>query len=94
MNTESITKQFELVEASIGRAKIPFWSGLIHKNVIEVSLYELIKAHKQIENMIREIDPQRFGPKESETISFPQLDEHKLNLCPFCGNPECQSDHK
>jgi hypothetical protein len=91
---ESILKQFEIVEASVDRAKIPFWSGLQHKSVIEVSLWELMKAHKQIENMIREIAPERFGGKMTETYVLPPLDHRRLYTCPYCGNPECQSDHK
>jgi hypothetical protein len=94
MNNDNILKQFELVEASVERAKIPFWSGLQHKNVIEVSLWELMKAHKQIENMIREIDPVRFGGSYSNVYRLPALDENKLHLCTICGDPQCQSDHK
>ena len=58
MNIESILNQFELVDESINRAKLPFEAGMIHPNITIVSVYELMKAVKQIENIIKEIDPQ------------------------------------
>lgn len=92
MNTESILKQFALVEKSITRAKLPFETDMLHKEVLEVTLYELIKAYHQIDNLVREIDPGRFGSQQQ--FYLPPLDEHRLFLCPHCGNAECQSDHK
>jgi hypothetical protein len=94
MNTESIIKQFEIVEKSIKRAKLPFETDMLAKPVIEVTLYELIKSYHQIENMIREIDPARFGVTRVESIQYPKLSQDRLFLCPHCGNPDCQSDHK
>jgi hypothetical protein len=92
MNVESILKQFEIVEKSLSRAKLPFETDMLHKEVLEVTLYELIKSYHQIENMVREIDPGRFGPQQ--TTAFPRLDAHYLALCEYCGDPKCESDHK
>lgn len=94
MNTESILSQFEIVEKSISRAKLPFETGMLEKPVIEVTLYELIKSYHQIENLVREIDPERFGPTKSVGIVLPGLDVDRLRLCPHCGNADCGSDHK
>lgn len=94
LNVESILKQFEIVQQSITRAKLPFETGMMQKEVIEVTLYELIKSYHQIENMIREIDAERFGGRLTEAYHEPSLDIHRLNLCPYCGNADCQSDHK
>lgn len=94
MNTESILSQFDVIEKSMQRAKLPFETDMLAKEVIEVTLYELIKSYKQIENLVREIDPERFGPKKSVSIRIPSLEVHNLNLCEFCGSAECQSDHK
>lgn len=92
MNPESIIKQFEVIECSIHRAKLPFETGMLEKPIIEVTLYELIKSYHQIENLVREIDPNRFGPKQATVM--PRLDAHDLRLCEHCGSAECQSDHK
>lgn len=96
MNTESILKQFEIVQKSISRAKLPFETDMLAKEVLEVTLYELIKSYHQIENLVREIDPQRFGQTAVmvNQIHTPELSPDKLKLCPFCGDPNCQSDHK
>lgn len=96
MNTASIISQFELVEKSIARAKLPFETDMLQKEVIEVSLYELIRSYHQIENLIREIEPQRFGLKQIQkyVLQTPEISVDRLHLCPFCGDPECQSDHK
>lgn len=94
MNTDSILRQFEIIEKSIQRAKLPFETFMMQEAVIDVTLYELMKSSTQIENLIREIDPSRFGGKQVTSYHLPELDEHRLNLCPYCGDPECQSDHK
>lgn len=93
-NTESILKQFDIVEKSLQRAKLPFEVDFTPQTSIEVTLYELIKSYHQIENIIREIDPKRFGVQRVSAIHLPMLDVERLHLCPYCGNPECQSDHK
>lgn len=94
MNPESILNQFTLVEASITRAKLPFETNMLQPKIIEVTLWELIKAREQITNMIREIAPNRFGPHESVSIQWPEITADRLFLCRFCGDPECESDHK
>lgn len=94
MNTESLLKQFDLVETSIHRARLPFETNMLQEPVLEVTLYELIKSREQILNMIREIDPNRFGVKVARQISYPEPSVEALSLCPNCGDPNCGSDHK
>lgn len=94
INTESILKQFDIVQESIKRAKLPFETGMLQKPVIDVTLYELIKSWHQIENMIREIAPDKFGYREVRSSIYPELTVDVLDVCPYCGDPECGSDHK
>lgn len=94
MNIESILMQFEKVENSLKRAKLPFETNMIHDKVLEVSLWELMRSYKQIENMIREIDERRFGIRTVRETYTPKIDENMLFLCTICGNPDCESDHK
>lgn len=96
MNTESILKQFEIVKTSLQRAKLPFETGMMQKEVIEVTLYELIKSYHQIANLVREIAPERFGEQiiEKRVAHTPELSVDDLDLCPYCGSPDCTSDHK
>ena len=96
INIDSILKQFGIVEESLKRAKLPFETNMLHDKVIEVSLWELIKSYHQIENMVREIAPDRFGETMivKRTLHTPEITEDKLWTCPYCGNPDCQSDHK
>lgn len=95
-NTESILEQFALVEKSLTRAKLPFETDMTQPEIIEVTLYELIKSYAQIENLVREIDPDRFGKKLQQVPRMiePALSVNSLRLCPHCGDPKCGSDHK
>jgi hypothetical protein len=94
MNSESLLKQFELVEQSIKRAKLPFETDMLHKKVLEVSMYELLKANAQILNMVKEIGYPRWEPVRTAYVDYPAPKIEDLHLCPFCGNPDCGSDHK
>lgn len=94
MNTESLLKQFDLVRNSLNRAALPFETNMLQDKVVEVSLWELMKAKEQIENMIREIDPKRFGQRVVRTLYTPNISDDKLFLCQICGDPDCQSDHQ
>lgn len=94
MNTESIIKQFELVESSIHRARLPFDTNMLQEPIIEVSLWEMMKAIQQLENMVREIAPERFGAITVAVTRIPELSVHQLHTCPYCGDPDCGSDHK
>jgi hypothetical protein len=65
MNTQSILHQFDLVEKSLIRAKLPFETQMAdHPEVMKVTLYELTKAYQQIENIINEIDPVKKVARE------------------------------
>jgi hypothetical protein len=94
MNQESILKQFELIEQSVKRARLPFEVGMLQEEVMEVSMYELMKIREQAANMIKEIGFPRFEAVVTNHIHYPELTVEALNVCPFCGNPHCQSDHK
>lgn len=96
MNTEGILQVFSEIEASITRARLPFETGMLQDENVEASLYELIKSWKRIENLVREIAPERFGQKRvvAIQIQMPPLDHHQLAVCPYCGDPKCTSDHK
>lgn len=94
MNNESILNQFQLVQASLDRAKLIIETGMCSGNNKEVTLYELIKSYNQIENLIREIEPQRFGGNYVNTYRLPEIDEEALFLCTICGDPKCESEHK
>jgi hypothetical protein len=62
----------------------------------EITLYELICSIERMTDMVREIDPSRFGKKviEQRSIYIPELSLERLHICPFCGEPGCGSDHK
>lgn len=94
MNNESILNQFQLAQSSLDRAKLIIETGMCSGGNKEVVLYELIKSYKQMENLIREIEPQRFGGSYTSVYRVPDINEKELFLCTICGNPECQSDHK
>lgn len=88
-NRASVLQQLTIVQSSIDRAKIPFEIDIFADPVMEVTLYELIKSYKQIENIIREIDD-RFS-----TVTVPApITLDVLNICENCGDPDCTSDHK
>lgn len=93
-NKESIIKQFELVDGSLHRARLPFDTDMLHPENIEVVLWELIKAKEQLINMIREIAPDRFGITVQRYIHIPDITTDRLFLCNICGSPNCESDHK
>jgi hypothetical protein len=87
----SILSQFELVEQSLQRAKLPFETNMLQPQVTEVSIYEILKARQQLYNIIEQIGHPHLG----KSITIPkELTIEDLSLCPYCGNPECQSDHK
>lgn len=94
MNVESLLNQFSIVEASITRARLPFETRMLQKQLMEVTLYELIKSREQLLQMIQEIDPTRFGPTIIQIPHTPIPNIEMLNVCPFCGSNDCQSDHK
>lgn len=93
-NIESILKQFDIIEKSLYRAKLPFETEMLQHPVIDVCLWELLRSWKQIENLIREIGPDKFGYRKVTVTKIPELTNHVLDVCPYCGNPECDSDHK
>lgn len=85
-----ILEQFDLVEASLRRAKLPFEVNMINPTSTEVSIYEILKARQQLYNIIEQIGHPQLG----KTIMTPkELTIDDLSLCPHCGNPNCQSDH-
>jgi len=94
MNKKSILSQFDIVDKSLKRAKMLIETDLAINSGKEVVLYELIKSYKQIDNIIREFDPDRFGIKLVNVSHTPSLEESRLYLCQICGDPDCQSDHK
>jgi hypothetical protein len=67
MNKDSIINQLKRIEASISRAKVPFEIDLVHPNTITVTVWELMKAIKQAENIISEI-----------TIEYPEIKQSVL----------------
>jgi hypothetical protein len=71
---------------------IAFAKKPINRDEREVVLYELITSRERILNIIRELDSERFGFQTVQVAVEPSGD--KLFLCPYCGNPECTSDHK
>lgn len=96
-NNNSILIQFNVIEESIKRAKLPYEVNMpIQPHIKEVTLYELIKSYHQIENLIREIGEDRFDKKVKEIrrLITPEIRLEDLNVCPYCGDPSCTSDHK
>lgn len=95
LNIESVLNQFEVIEQSIKRAKLPFEVNMLPQTSLDVSLYELMRTIQQSEDLIREIGYPRFEPIASKSIYHPPLvDFTRLQVCNICGSPECQSDHK
>ncbi len=94
LNAESILQQLIVVEQSIRRAKLPFETSMLQEEVLEVTLYELIKSMEQIKILVREIGYPRFEPVTIQKLHYPIMTVDVLNLCPYCGNPNCTSDHK
>lgn len=56
MNKESILEQFDLVNSSLERAKIPFEIDVFHKEVLKVTVYECLRAIEQLKNILSEIE--------------------------------------
>jgi len=94
LDSQSILYQFKIIEESLRRAKLPFEVDLMNDTSLEVTLYELIKTREQILNMIRDISPDRFAPYTTPQLVYPEPTLQHLNICPYCGNPDCTSDHK
>lgn len=96
LNVESILDQFSRVDGFLQRARLPFETGLLHERteIKEVVLWELMKAREQLTNMIKEIGYPRFEPIVTKQLHYPPIDVHLLNTCPYCGDTECESDHK
>lgn len=58
MNAASIIIQFEQVEKSVSRAKLPFDVDLVHPETLKVTVYECMKAILQLHNIASEIEEQ------------------------------------
>jgi hypothetical protein len=92
INPERILEQFALVETSIKRAKLPFETDMVVPQVMEVTLYECLKSIQQLRNIISDIGHPAMGP--FTTTVTRELTVNDLSVCPYCGNPECNYDHK
>ncbi len=93
-STALILDKFKEVEQRLTRAKLIYEVDLVRPETVEVSIYEVIKSIGILTEMVREIDPERFGVKTVSSLHTPKLELYRLNLCPYCGDPACQSDHK
>jgi len=97
---ESLTMDFYKLKESIKRAELLIdprpTTEEINEIQTEITLYELISSIERMTDMVREIDPSRFGKKVEEirSLIIPELSLDRLNICPFCGEPGCGSDHK
>jgi hypothetical protein len=76
------------------KARCSETTSLTEEEVIEERLFHLLKAKEAIEDLVKEIDPNRFAPVRSYSIENQPLDYRRLNLCPICGKTRCTSDHK
>jgi len=97
MDKQQAISQFEIIEKSLSRAKLQFQADMQDIDTTkEVILYELIKSHLQIENIIREFAPERFGKivREVRTLVTPNITMDSLHICTTCGETWCTSDHK
>lgn len=94
MIKDNILNQFENIENSIDRAKLVVEADMCSGANKEVVLYELIKAYLQIENMVREIAPERFAIELRSVSVTPLITLDHVYICHTCGQPDCQSDHK
>lgn len=104
LNPKNILNQFELIEQSIRKAKLPFEVNPFDENnqieineskVLDVSLWHLMKTIQQAENLIKEIGYPRFEPVVTNSVHYPPLvNFNKLKVCDICGDPNCTSDHK
>lgn len=57
LNSQSIIKQLEIVESSVYRAKLAFEIFRdVPPELLNVSRYEILKAIKQLENALSEIE--------------------------------------
>lgn len=93
MEYEKILNQFTVIEKKMSNAKLNFVSKIEDKQMIDESLFHLIKAHDLLDKMIREISPDRFATRVQNTLVTPALSIDKLFVCNICGSSSCQSDH-
>lgn len=100
MEIEKLKLDFFQLEESIKRAKlvieVTYPSNELIEVATEITLYELIKSSEKMIDMVREIDPKRFGVRTEmvRQLIIPKPDIENLNLCPYCGEHGCGSDHK
>lgn len=94
VDKQMILEKFKEVEGRLNRAKIIYEVDLVRPETVEVSIYEVIRSIEALTKMVREIDPERFGVQRVSAIRTPELDVHRLNVCPYCGEQGCTSDHK
>jgi hypothetical protein len=97
---DNLQLQFHTLDQSIARARIyadvTYPTSELHDVAKEITLYELIKSIRLMTDMVREIDPERFGVKvlEVRQLVTPELSLDRVRLCPYCGESDCVSDHK
>jgi hypothetical protein len=61
---------------------------------VEEALFHLIRSRGEALDLIKQIGYPRYQPVKTTSIYEPEPTLDSLRTCPFCGNPNCQSDHK
>lgn len=69
-------------------------TSLTNDEVVEEGLWLLLKVNEKIEELVKDIDPDRFGPVRAYSIQNQELNKNRLNTCIICGYARCTSDHK
>jgi hypothetical protein len=83
---------FQKIDLDLIKAKTAYMKS--DKAYKEQAMWHLIKVRDQAIELIKKLGYPRFEPVEATSIHYPPIDEFKLHTCPYCGNPDCQSDHK
>lgn len=52
MNTKMIIEEFQIIEKSLMRAKLPFETEMITPEIMKVSLWELLRSKQIIDNIL------------------------------------------
>lgn len=61
---------------------------------IEMCLFQAIKAMDKLKHLVKEIDPDRFGPIITKSLREQDINTNRLHCCNICGRTRCTSDHK
>jgi hypothetical protein len=87
-----LLREFNKLDLQLSKAREAYMKD--EKPYREQSMWHLIQVRDEAIALIKKIGHPRFEPVETTCVHYPEINEFKLGTCPYCGNPNCQSDHK